>query len=98
VQIAAQHAETESAGSRQGVEERLLFNGVATGGIDVSEGGVECSSLIVSDLANARESRGNGAAVTAREALHTIAIQRAVQERFADLESELFRQRGHRNL
>ena len=95
MQVAAQHAETEGARPRQNVEEGLLFYGVAMRRVDVAVGCVELSSAIEAHLADARETRRNGAPVAAGEALHPAAIERLVEFRFARLNGELLGQDPH---
>src|ERR1019366_6454488 len=79
MQIAAQHAEAQGTRAGQSVEERFLFDGIAEHRIDVPPGCIKRAAVVEAHLANARETRWNGAAVAAGEALHPVAVQRAPQ-------------------
>src|SRR5664280_2669529 len=81
MQITAQHTETVGESSAEGVEEWFLFDGIALHPADVPPGHLEHSALVESHLANTGLSVGNGAAVSAREAAHTVAVKLLAQLR-----------------
>src|ERR1035441_3787560 len=96
MQVAAEHAETQRASSRKRVEERLLFDGIAVHRVHVPAGRIQLSAAVEADLAHPREARLNGAAVAAGEALHPVAVQRAVEGRLLSLAGKLFGRRFHK--
>src|ERR1022692_2872463 len=81
VQIAAKHSEAIGQGSGIGMEERLLFDGMALPSRDITVGNIEGATLVEAHLADAGLSVGDRATVAAGVAAHPISI-------------ELFPQRG----
>ena len=74
VQIAAQHSET--VGKRSGIrmEEGLLFDGITLHSGDISEGSIQRTAAVETNLADSWLSIRYGAAVAAGKAAHAIAI------------------------
>jgi hypothetical protein len=68
------------------VEERLLLDGIALRSGDVSPGHVECSALVIANLANAGLTVGDRATVSAGKTANAIFVEPLVKERigFAD--------------
>ncbi len=57
------------------MEERLLLNRIALHSRNISPWDIESSTVVEANLANTRLSLGNGTAVAAGVAAHSIAIQ-----------------------
>ena len=97
MQVAAKHSEAERARAGKGVEERLLLDGIAVGRVHVPEWREQLAVAIEANFADAREPRRNGAAKSASEAFHAIAIERAIEVGKACLPGELVGQRFHKD-
>jgi len=95
VKIATEHAETEGARAGQGMEKRLLLDGIQVRAVDIAEGRIELALAVVAHLADAGEPGRDGATVAAGEAFHTIAVERAAQFSFACLARQLLSQGLH---
>jgi len=85
-----------------GMEEWLLLDGITLDSGDIAIGDVERASEVEANLADSGLSLGNGAAVAASVAAHSIAIQLFPEGRVAFLHSVVGRQdvleRGHTSI
>jgi hypothetical protein len=83
-----------------GMEERLLFDGIALHSRRVSPGDEEAAAAVEADFADAGLAFGNGAAVAAGEAADAVVIEFFVERgvRFADSLVQNIAQGGHGNL
>src|SRR4029077_18550449 len=81
----------------QGVEERLLFDGIAVNGTYITVGGVELAVAVVAHFADPRESGGNRAAMAAGKTFDAFPVERPVQLGLAGGFSELAGESLHAN-
>src|SRR5580700_3539096 len=75
MQIAAHHSEAVGKGSRVGMEKRLLLDRVTLHSGDIAPGNIERATMVEANLADARLSLCNRAAVPAGIAAHPVAVQ-----------------------
>ena len=75
MQIASQHSEAVSKGSRVSVKKRFLLDRIALHSADVSPWNIERPTAVEANFADARLSVGNRAAVSAGITAHAIAIK-----------------------
>src|SRR5690242_4905034 len=85
MQVAAQHSETVSKGSRISVEEGLLLDGIALHAANVSPGHIELAALVVADLADSGLALKNRTAMPAGEATDAMVVDFLVQISFANI-------------
>src|SRR5579864_7099924 len=79
MQIAAHHPDAVSEGSGVGMEEGLLLNGVTLHSGGVPPGCVECAAAVVANLADARLTFRNGAAMTTGETTDAVIAEMLIQ-------------------
>ena len=81
MEVAAQHAEAVGERAGMGVEERLLFDGIALHSGGVSPGDVECAAAVEADFADAGLAFGDGAAVAAGKTADAVVVEFFVEGR-----------------
>ncbi len=74
MEVASQHAEAIGKSSRMGVEEWLLFDGIALQSGGVSPGGVERAAPVKADLAYTGLAFRDGTAMTAGKAANAAVV------------------------
>ena len=75
VEIAAHHAEAVGESSGMGVEEGLLFHGIALGSGGVSPGNVEFAAAVEADFADSGLAFGDGTTMPAGEAAQAMVFK-----------------------
>src|SRR5690349_20441711 len=96
MQIASQHAKAVSQGTGISMEKRLLLDRITLHAANVSPWNIQLAVFVEANLADTRLALGNGTAMSASEAAHTVAIEFLVEVAFFDIPIEDFAQRGHR--
>src|SRR5713226_3641483 len=96
MEVATQHSEAVSQRAGVSVEERLFLYGIALHAAHVAPRHVESSAAVVTDLADARLTIGDRAAVAAGVTAHTVAVELLIQLAFADMFVNNVAQCGHR--
>src|SRR4051812_16338350 len=97
MQVAAEHAEAERESTRIGVEERLLFDGVALDAGDVSPRHAQPAVVIEAHLAHAERAGRDRTLMPARVTPQAIPIERLDQfgRRLARAAAQQFLKGGH---
>ena len=97
MQIASQHTEAQREPTRSGMEEGLLFDGIALNGTYVTVWCVQFAAAVESNLAYAREARPDRAAMSACKAAQPITVNDFIELGFPSVLGELFGNRLHRS-
>lgn len=75
MQVAAEHPEAECECAGANVKERLLFDGIALDGVDVTVRREQLSSAVESHFAHALEAGSDGAAMPACQAAEATCVE-----------------------
>ena len=98
MQIAAEHSEAVGQRARVGVEEWLLFDGIALHSANIAPGNIQSAALVVADLADSGLTFGNRTAMAAGVTTNPIAIQFFVEITFTNVLINDVAKSGHGNL